>query len=244
MRNEIADRKNAKRHWNQEGNGKSEAENGKNTCSFAPRCCSWLLGAHGCCVLPQNASSFVVHLQALCAGRVAPCLRRDASGGSIIRAHIYASAGGGSGSRGGAVSGTPSHIRGGGSGVVISARRRMCRLVLQPPLQKTSSSTAAGVHATPLGVASSDHASIGRYRCGHLGITPNRYYASLRSIAFSRKALSKLNKESRPRAGRWRCFIGARRRDETSISTSVSPQPAVIPAFQATRNPPPLPVPY
>ena len=66
-------------------------------------------------------------------------------------------------------------------------------------------------------------------------------------IAVSKKALSKLNKESRSRAGRWRCCTGASRRrdlDETSIGTSVSPQPAVIPNPQATRNPPPLPVPY
>ena len=66
----------------------------------------------------------------------------------------------------------------------------------------------------------------------------------LRLIMFSRKALSKLNKESRPRAGRWRCCTGARHRGETSISTSVSPQPAVIPTSPATRHPPPLPVPY
>ena len=63
-------------------------------------------------------------------------------------------------------------------------------------------------------------------------------------IPVREKALSKLIKESRPRAGGWRCCTIARRRDETSINTSVSPQPVVIPTPQATRNPPPLPLPY
>ena len=49
--------------------------------------------------------------------------------------------------------------------------------------------------------------------------------AWLRLITVSKKALSKLNKESRPRAGRWRCCTSARRQDETSMSTSVSPRP-------------------
>ena len=40
----------------------------------------------------------------------------------------------------------------------------------------------------------------------------------LRLVAFSKKALSKLIKESMPRAGRWRCCTIARRRDETSRS--------------------------
>ena len=43
-------------------------------------------------------------------------------------------------------------------------------------------------------------------------------------IPVSKKALRKLIKESRPRAGGWRCCTTARRRDETSINTSVSPQ--------------------
>ena len=47
-------------------------------------------------------------------------------------------------------------------------------------------------------------------------------------IACNRTALSKLRKESRPCSARRRCSTRARRRDETSISTSVSPQPAVI----------------
>ena len=50
-----------------------------------------------------------------------------------------------------------------------------------------------------------------------------------RLIPVSRKALSKLSKESRPCAGRWQCCTIARRWDETSMNTSVSPQPAVIP---------------
>ena len=50
-----------------------------------------------------------------------------------------------------------------------------------------------------------------------------------RLIPVSKKALSKLIKESRPRAGGWRCCTIARRRDETSMNTSVSPQPVVIP---------------
>jgi hypothetical protein len=49
-----------------------------------------------------------------------------------------------------------------------------------------------------------------------------------RLITCNRKALSKLRKESRPCSARGRCNTRARRRDETSISTSVSPQPAVI----------------
>ena len=55
-----------------------------------------------------------------------------------------------------------------------------------------------------------------------------RMAARLRLITFKRKALSKLRKESRPCSARGRCNTRARRRDETSISTSVSPQPAVI----------------
>ena len=35
----------------------------------------------------------------------------------------------------------------------------------------------------------------------------------LRLVTVSKKAISKLNKESRPRAGRWRCCTVARRRD-------------------------------
>ena len=62
-------------------------------------------------------------------------------------------------------------------------------------------------------------------------------------VHFSQKALSRRRNESRPRSARWRCNTSARRRDETSIGTSVSPQPAVTPSPQATRNPPPLPVP-
>ena len=66
----------------------------------------------------------------------------------------------------------------------------------------------------------------------------------MRLIAFSKKSPSKLRKESRPCSARWRCNTSARRRDETSIGTSVSPQPAVTPSPQATHNhPPPLPVP-
>ena len=68
--------------------------------------------------------------------------------------------------------------------------------------------------------------------------------ACLCLIAFSKKDLSKLRKESRPCSARWRCSTSARRRDETSIGTSVSSQPAVIPSPQATRNPPRPPFPY
>ena len=71
----------------------------------------------------------------------------------------------------------------------------------------------------------------------------HRPYLRFRLIPVRGKALSKLIKESRPRAGGWRCCTIARRRDETSINTSVSPQPVVIPTPQATRNPPPLPIP-
>ena len=39
-----------------------------------------------------------------------------------------------------------------------------------------------------------------------------------------------------PCAGRWRCCTGARRRDETSINTSVSPQPAVIQQQQTAKQ--------
>ena len=67
-------------------------------------------------------------------------------------------------------------------------------------------------------------------------ITPQGH-AWLRLITFKRKAPSKLRKERRPCSARWRCSTSARRRDETSIGTSVSPQPAVIPSPQATRNP-------
>ena len=61
----------------------------------------------------------------------------------------------------------------------------------------------------------------------------------------SRKALRKLNKESRPRAGRWRCCTGARRRGETSNTLRSRPSPQTYNnSKQATRNPPPPPVLY
>ena len=71
-------------------------------------------------------------------------------------------------------------------------------------------------------------------------------------ITCNQKALSKLRKESRPFSARWRCNTCARRWDETSIGTSVSPRPArshTITASSkasatATRNPPPHPAPY
>ena len=43
----------------------------------------------------------------------------------------------------------------------------------------------------------------------------------LRLITVSKKAPSKLNKESRPSAGRWRCCTGARRRDGTSVRSRI-----------------------
>ena len=51
-------------------------------------------------------------------------------------------------------------------------------------------------------------------------------YAGLRLIAVSKKALRKLNKESRPRAGRWRCCTSARRQPGRDLHKHVSLGPA------------------